>query len=69
MERNLKKTKITMELPVELLENARKVSGKGITATVCQGLQLVASAAAYKGLRDLRGKVKFSLDLEKLRID
>ncbi len=61
--------KITVQIPDELLERAQKASGKGLTATVRDGLRLVAAAEAYKGLRRLRGKVKFSVDLTRLRED
>lgn len=61
--------KITVQIPDELLARAQRASGKGVTATVRDGLRLVAAAEAYKGLRRLRGKVKFSLDLERLRED
>ena len=61
--------KITVQIPDELLTRAQQASGKGVTATVRDGLRLVAAAEAYKGLRRLRGKVKFSLDLERLRED
>ncbi len=61
--------KITVQISDELLERAQRSSGKGLTATVRDGLRLVAAAEAYKGLRRLRGKVKFSLDLTRLRED
>ena len=61
--------KITVRIPDDLLERAQRASGRGLTATVRDGLRLVAAAEAYKGLRRLRGKVKFSLDLTRLRED
>jgi hypothetical protein len=62
-------TKVTVELPVELLEKARKNTGEGITGTIRRGLELVASMRAQDELRSLRGKVKFSLDLGASRAD
>jgi hypothetical protein len=62
-------TKVTVELPVELLERARKSTGDGITATIRRGLELVASARAQRELTSLRGKVKFSLDIAASRAD
>jgi hypothetical protein len=62
-------TKVTVELPVELLARARESTGTGITGTIRQGLELVASRSAQDELRRLRGKVKFSVDLQALRED
>ena len=61
--------KITVRIPDDLLERAPRASGKGLTATVRDGLRLVAAAEAYKGLRRLRGKLEFSLDLTRPRED
>ena len=62
-------TKVTVELPADLLDRARKSTGDGITATIRRGLELVASARAQRELASLRGKVKFSLDLTASRAD
>ena len=61
--------KITVHVPGELLERARQQTGQGITATVRQGLRLVAASSTYSRLRELRGKVPIAIDLEKLRED
>jgi hypothetical protein len=61
--------KITIEIPADLLEKAQKASGTGITQTVRTGLQLVAASNTYAKLRQLRGKVKFSLSWEELKDD
>ena len=61
--------KITIHVPVDLLKNAQKQTGQGITATVRHGLQLVAAGETYKRLRELRGKVAFKVDVEALRED
>jgi hypothetical protein len=61
--------KITVEVPSALLEKAREASGAGITETVRTGLQLVASSNAYARLRTLRGKVRFSRSLARLKAD
>jgi hypothetical protein len=61
--------KITVQLPEDLLQRARRATGKGITETIRQGLQLVSRRLAYQELRRMRGKVKFSIDLDKLRED
>jgi hypothetical protein len=61
--------KITVQVPEELLEKALQSTGNGITSTIRQGLELVAASRAYERLRQWRGKVKFSIDLKKLRED
>jgi hypothetical protein len=61
--------KVTIQLPTELLDRAQRSSGKNLTATICQGLRLVAAGPAYEGLRRLKGKVRFSIDLPSLRED
>ena len=61
--------KITIQIPESLLKQAQKATGLGITPTIRQGLQLVAPGRAYGKLRQLRGKIKFSLDLKALRKD
>ena len=61
--------KVTVLLPVDLVERARRSSGKNLTATICDGLRLVAAGSAYDGLRRLRGRVRFSVDLQRLRED
>jgi hypothetical protein len=61
--------KITVEVPEDLIERALQASGEGVTATIRRGLELVAAGRAYEDLRALRGKVRISLDLERLRED
>jgi hypothetical protein len=61
--------KITVEVPVELLEKAQLASGAGITQTVRTGLQLIAASHAYAHLRELRGKVRFSRTTDELKAD
>jgi len=61
--------KVTVQLPADLLDRAQRSSGKNLTATICQGLKLVAAGPAYDGLRRLKGKVRFSIDLRSLRED
>ena len=61
--------KITVEVPVELLEKAQRASGTGVTQTVRTGLQLVAASQTYARLRKLRGKVRFSRTVAELKAD
>ena len=61
--------RITVEVAADLLRDAQKQSGEGVTATVRKGLELLAAAEAYRKLSALRGKVQFSTDLETMRED
>jgi hypothetical protein len=61
--------KITVEVPVDLLEKAQRASGAGVTQTVRAGLQLVAASRTYARLRRLRGKVRFTRTLAELKAD
>jgi hypothetical protein len=59
----------TVEIPADLLERAQKATGTGVTATVREGLREVASRHAQRELTKLRGAVKFTVDLRRLRED
>jgi len=61
--------KITVHLPQDILSAAMRATNKNITETVKQSLQETAHRKACDNFRSLRGKVKFSLDLKKLRDD
>ena len=61
--------KITIEIPPELLDQAQAATGAGITQTVRAGLELLAASQTYATLRQLRGKVHFSLSLAELKAD
>jgi hypothetical protein len=61
--------KITVEVPLDLLEKAQRASGTGVTQTVRAGLQLVAASRTYARLRRLRGKVRFTRTSAELKAD
>jgi hypothetical protein len=61
--------KITVEVPRDLLSKAQRASGKGITQTVRNGLQLLAAAQAYDHLLQSQGKVRFSRSWQELKDD
>ena len=61
--------KITVEVPLDLLEKAQRASRTGVTQTVRAGLQLVAASRTYDRLRRLRGKVRFTQTLAELKAD
>ena len=65
----MKQAKITVHVPQDLLAQAQKTTGRGITETVRQGLRLVAAGDTYRRVAALRGAVKFSLDMKRLRED
>lgn len=61
--------KITVEIDEHLLRRAQKQSRDGVTGTVRRGLEILAAAEAYRKLARLRGRVKFSVDLQTMRDD
>ena len=65
----MRERKITVHVPEDLLRKAQKSSGQGITATVRQGLSLVAAGETFRQLAQLRGAVRFSVNIKRLRAD
>ena len=61
--------KITVHVPEELLTRAQQASRQGITETIRQGLRLVAAGETFRQMAALRGQVRFSVDLARLRED
>jgi len=59
--------RITANLPKDLLADAMKVTGKGITETLVEGLRQVRRRRAYEKAMALRGKIKLDVDLESAR--
>jgi hypothetical protein len=59
--------KVTVNLPAETLESALRITGKGVTPTIVEGLQEIERRAKRSALRALRGKVRFQLDLAETR--
>lgn len=59
--------RITANLPQELLSEAMKVTRKGITDTLVEGLQLLRRTRGYEKAMALRGKVRLDIDLEASR--
>ena len=59
--------KITVEVPEDLLESAQDFTGEGVTETVRLGLRKLASVRAQQKARELRGKIKFGVNLMALR--
>jgi len=61
--------KITVHVNKELLRRARKASKAGVSDTVRKGLELLAARDAYDQLLKMEGKLKLSINLDKLRED
>jgi hypothetical protein len=61
--------KITIEVPTLELNRAREATGQGITATVREGLQLVAARHAQRELLKLGGSIRFSKTWKQLKDD
>ncbi len=61
--------KVTVMLPRDLVERAKRASGLGLTPAIRKGLEAIAATEAYETLRKLRGKERFSVSLKELRGD
>lgn len=59
--------RITANLPADLLDSALETTGKGITETLVQGLELVRRSRAWRKAQALKGKIRIELDLEASR--
>ena len=59
--------RITANLPEELLRDAMRVTGAGITETIISGLSLIRRTRAYDQALRLRGKVRLTIDLDESR--
>ena len=59
--------RITANLPEQLLADATKVTGKGITETLVAGLELVRRSRVHMKAQALRGRIKLDVDLEAAR--
>jgi len=59
--------RITANLPSDLLEQAMKATGRGITETIIEGLERVRRADAYQKAISLKGRIRMTVDLEASR--
>ena len=59
--------KVTVNVPSQILERARTITGRGVTETIVQGLIELDRQQKRSALRLLRGRVRFDLNLEKTR--
>jgi hypothetical protein len=56
--------RITANLPVDVLEAARAETGKGITETLVEGLDLLRRRRAARKFLKLAGTLQLDVDLE-----
>lgn len=61
--------KITLEVPAELLEQAQRATGAGVTETVRQGLEAMAAARARQILLEAQGTVRSLSSWKRLKED
>lgn len=59
--------RVTANLPIDLLDAAQQVTGKGITETLIEGLEQVRRRRFYERAIALRGKIRLKIDLEETR--
>jgi hypothetical protein len=59
--------KITVRVSQRDLEMAQAYTGEGVTGTVRAAIKKLASMEAQKRLHALRGKVQFSMTVDKMR--
>jgi hypothetical protein len=59
--------RITANLPGDLLDEAMRTTGRGITETLVEGLERVRRAHAYRKAMALKGRVRVTVDLEASR--
>lgn len=59
--------KVTVNLPADLVDDAVRITARGLTPTIVEGLHELQRRAKRSALRQLRGKVRFELDLETTR--
>lgn len=64
---NKKTRRTTANLPLDLLEEAMRSTGLGITETLIEGLTLVRRSRAAQLAQELRGKLQFEFDVVKSR--
>ena len=59
--------KVTMILPVSIIDNALQATGVGLTETTRIALEELARREAYERLQAVRGKVDLGITWEELK--
>ena len=64
-----KERKVTVMLPVDLIERDTRISGEGLTPTLRKGLEGLTAREAALDLARMRGKFDLGLDYEQVKKD
>ena len=64
---NMTARRVTANLPGDLLDDAMRVTGKGITDTLVEGLRRVRRSRVYHKAMVLKGKIRVDVDIETSR--
>lgn len=59
--------RVTANVPVDLLTEAQRVTGQGLTQTLVRGLELVRRSAAAEKAARLKGRLVLDVDIETSR--
>ncbi len=59
--------RVTANLPDDLLREATRTTGRGITETIVEGLRMLARRRAYAKAMALHGKLDLRIDIEASR--
>lgn len=59
--------RVTVNLPGHLLHRACSQTGRNITETLVEGLELVQRRGAYEKLMALKGKIDIDIDIDEAR--
>jgi len=59
--------RVIANIPVDALKGAAEVTGKGITETLIEGLQMLRQRGVARKLEAFRGKIDLDIDVDALR--
>lgn len=59
--------RVTANLPRNLLDEALEISGRGITETLVEGLELLRRRRAFAKAMALKGRLRLEIDLDESR--
>ncbi len=59
--------KITLNLPLDLINDAQKITKSGVTETIRTALEDLKKKASRNKLLKLKGKISIDIDLNKTR--
>lgn len=67
IQQNTPTKKVTINLPLGLIDNAMEASGANFTETVRVALEELSRRSAYKRLLDMQGKIDFGMTWQELK--